>query len=71
LPYARPLEYGSRRGERPWPNPGPRTVLHGDHVFSSQAPGGMAGPVFDEEEASVIAGSILDRIMEHMARHGG
>ena len=70
LPWARPLEYGSRRGERPWPNPGPRTMLYGGNVFSRQAPGGMAGPVFDEEEAEVIAGSILERIVEHVRQHG-
>jgi hypothetical protein len=34
-------EYGSKRGKRPWPNPGPRTVAAGaGRVFSSQAPHG-------------------------------
>lgn len=33
-------EYGSKRGQRPWPNPRKRTVARGSRVFSSQAPRG-------------------------------
>ena len=39
--YWAPCEFGSRRGGRPWPNPGPRTVASGGRVYSSQAPGGF------------------------------
>ena len=40
-PYAGVLEKGSVRGRKPWPSPGPRTVLENGRIFSSQAPGGM------------------------------
>ena len=39
--YAVPLEFGSKPGERPWPGTGPKTVMHGGKIYSSQAPGGI------------------------------
>lgn len=48
MPYSGPLEHGSPAGGRPWPNPGPRTVLNAGRVWSSQAVGGVAAPIMDE-----------------------
>ena len=45
--YSRALEYGSIAGHKPWPHPGPRTVLTVDPetgaqvVISAQAPQGL------------------------------
>lgn len=44
LRYARPLEYGSPAGARPWPSAGPLTVVNGGRVFSKQAPTGVLTP---------------------------
>lgn len=43
--YAIPLQFGSKPGEPPWPGVGPKTVMHGGRIFSSQAPGGMVETV--------------------------
>jgi len=45
MPYAGVLEHGSKEGQKPWPHAGPRTVNSGGKVFSSQAPGGVLGPI--------------------------
>jgi hypothetical protein len=40
--YWKPLEYGSAPGEKPWPNPGPKTRRgKGGRIFSKQAPSGF------------------------------
>jgi len=40
-PYAHVLEHGSVKGQKPWPQVGPRTVEIGGQIYSSQAPGGI------------------------------
>jgi hypothetical protein len=39
--YSHILERGSKKGSRPWPNVGPKTVEIDGQIYSSQAPGGM------------------------------
>jgi hypothetical protein len=57
------LEFGSRRGQRPWPNPRTRTALGQDgRVYSNQAVGGFVRKNEDlifgfmEAEYSRVAG---------------
>ena len=40
-PYAHFLEHGSTKGQKPWPQAGPRTVELNGQIYSSQAPGGI------------------------------
>jgi hypothetical protein len=53
LPYAGPIEKGSKLGERPWPSAGPLTLVMGGRVFSKQAPGGMIGPILKDTAKDV------------------
>ncbi len=48
--YAAWLEKGSKKGSRPWPSPGPRTIDSGSRIYSSQAPGGISKTAGISEE---------------------
>lgn len=51
MPYAGPLEYGSPRGGLPWPSAtGVKTIEVKGKIYSSQAPGGVVGPVLDRRK---------------------
>lgn len=71
--YAEVLEMGSAKGEKPWPSAGRlsrirtasgrrrltvRTVESNGRIWSSQAPGGVMGPVLDD--------GYLDSIFENI-----
>jgi hypothetical protein len=43
--YGPSLEYGSQEGKKPWPHAGPRTVVTGGRIYSSQAPDGILSPM--------------------------
>lgn len=45
MPYSGPLEHGSPEGGQPWPKAGPKTTLESGRIWSSQAVGGVVGPV--------------------------
>jgi len=60
--YAPPIEFGSAPGEKPWPRPGDKTVAFQGRIFSSQAPGGTIGKVFNEESADSFANDISNSI---------
>lgn len=62
-PYSVPIEYGSDRGGKPWPSVGPKTTLQGGRVWSSQAPGGVFGPAFEESNFNEFAESLTDVVM--------
>ena len=49
LDYGRFLELGSEKGKPPWPKPGKRTTYGpGGRIFSTQAVGGIIGPMFED-----------------------
>jgi hypothetical protein len=58
LIYADPLETGSRKGARPWPSAGPRTVENKGRVWSSQAVGGVINQVLTESYLKDLSQSI-------------
>jgi len=48
--HAEPLEIGSIKGRRPWPNAtGIKTVEHHGRIWSTQAVGGVLGPTLTED----------------------
>lgn len=57
-PYSVPIEYGSDRGGKPWPRVGPKTTLQGGRIWSSQAPGGVHGPAFEESNFNEFADAL-------------
>jgi len=59
--YAGVLERGSKKGRKPWPNAGPKTVARGGRIYSSQAPGGVLTPALPEQ-AKKIAKAIIQGI---------
>lgn len=56
VPYMLHLEKGSTPGEQPWPTPGPKTVMQGGKIYSSQAPGG------------IVATANVDAIMDELVK---
>lgn len=60
MPYANILEEG-------WENRkvGPRTVRQGNRIYSRQAPGGMAGPVMDDES---LISRIAEKVIQELAK---
>lgn len=56
VPYASVLEYGEYRGV------GPRTVANAGGIYSTQAPEGMARPLF--EGKTVGAGYTIDKVIK-------
>lgn len=64
--YNIPLIFGSKLGEKPWPNSGPKTVVFGGRVWSDQSVGNLldrALEVNNFEEISDIASEALDSIL--------
>jgi len=49
MPYAVVLEYGSPVGEAPWAAAGEKTIELDGRIWSTQAVGGVAGPVLGDE----------------------
>lgn len=60
-PYAGVLEEGSPLGEKPWPSPGPRTVVVDGKVRPSQWPQPVAQTAVDQADWSVF-----NRLIEDM-----
>ena len=52
------IEFGSRPGNKPWPNAGKKTVLTGGRIFSNQAPIGTINKVFNDKNVKKFAESI-------------
>ena len=50
MPYGFAIERGSTPGQRPWPSPGPRTILNNGKIYSKQAVGGTIDKVFSYKE---------------------
>lgn len=57
ISYARPVTYGSVKGQRPWPRAGARTIEHGGRIY---AKGGLAS----EELAR---GGVINPMMQKWA----
>jgi hypothetical protein len=58
------LEYGSKRGKRPWPTAtGVRTVYNQGRVYSSQAPEGITAKAKVDEIAQEIAEQVFLKVM--------
>lgn len=49
------IEFGSRPGNKPWPNTGKRTVLTNGRIFSKQAPIGTIDKVFNDKNVKKFA----------------
>lgn len=65
--YPLTLEYGSVPGQKPWPNPGPRTVLASNHegaprIYSRQAPGGISRPAFRELPVESVVEAVTKQL---------
>lgn len=58
----RSIEFGSRPGNKPWPNVGRKTVLTNGRIFSSQAPIGTISKVFNEKNVKKFTELIGDSI---------
>jgi hypothetical protein len=56
------IEFGSRPGNKPWPNVGKKTILTNGRIFSNQAPVGTISKVFDEKNVKNFAELIGDSI---------
>jgi len=66
LPYASVIEFGSTPGKKPWPSPGPKTVLASGKIYSSQAVGGVVSKVVTDkniEDFMQTLGGILREIL--------
>lgn len=61
--YASAIEFGSSPGEKPWPSPGPKTVMSNGRIFSSQAVGGTIEKTFDKENINDFAETIAKSIL--------
>ena len=60
MPYSGPLDYGSPVGGKPWPSPGPKTVVGKDgRIFSKQAPEGVSSKVITEETLNTMVDDII------------
>ena len=62
--YAVPLEFGSKPGERPWPGTGPKTVMHGGRIYSSQASGGIV----QTANLDKIIEACLDKLIKDLTK---
>lgn len=56
------IEFGSRPGNKPWPNTGKKTVSTNGRIFSKQAPTGTINKVFDDKNVKNFAELIGDSI---------
>lgn len=67
LVQAYSLEYGSKRGKRPWPSvpeTNPRTVYTRGRVYSSQAPEGITTKANVDELANKISSKLFNLIIQ-------
>lgn len=78
IPYGRALDKGSIKGNRPWPNPGPRTVPIAGHIFSSQVGDGIPGivdyvlsPGRKKQVARSILKAVTKGFMDELGRQQG
>lgn len=62
-PHAFPIEYGVKPGEKPWSSVGPKTTLQDGRIWSSQAPGGVFGPAFEESNFNEFAESLTELVI--------
>lgn len=60
--YAHVLEYGSEPGKSPWPSAGPKTMLYGGKIYSTQAPGGM----YETADVDAVANRVAQELFEKM-----
>ena len=58
------LEYGSKRGQRPWPTARERTVYNRGRVYSSQAPEGITAKADVDRIATQIANQLFDLMIK-------
>jgi hypothetical protein len=61
--YSSAIEFGSVPGESPWPTPGPKTVMSGGRIFSTQAVGGTIDKTFSKENVRGFAIEIANSIL--------
>jgi len=61
--YAEVLEYGSKKGERPWKSAGLRTVESNGRIWSSQAKDGVISQTIDQSEIDQITEKIADSVI--------
>ena len=58
------LEYGSKAGEKPWPNARSRTVYNDGRIYSSQAPHGITSLAKVDEVANEIATELFNLLVQ-------
>lgn len=67
-PYGDTLELGSIPGQLPWKSPGEKTVLASvagsERIYSKQAVGGIAGPIFTDARGQFIIDKMASDIIE-------
>lgn len=61
-PYAAPLVYGGRRGSRPWPSTGPKTVEVSGRIHSRQTPFNLIDKVLSEANFNEITDLFVDTL---------
>lgn len=61
--YASAIEFGSTPGQKPWPSPGPKTVVSGGRIYSSQAVGGTIEKTFNDANMQKFAEKIANAIL--------
>jgi len=60
--YGPVIEKGSIPGNKPWPNPGPKTILSDGRIFSTQAIGGTIDKVFSNQKINILANELAKTI---------
>lgn len=60
--YGTAIEYGSKPGSKPWPNPGEKTVMSNGRIYSTQAVGGVINKVFYDEKINMFAEDLANAI---------
>lgn len=69
--FTNPVWYTEILEEGLYPAVGPRTVAHEGGIYSRQAPGGILGPLVENDEVLLrVAETIVDEIVRLTARAG-
>lgn len=63
LIYAQAVTFGSVLGRRPWFFGGPKTMVVGKKVFSTQAPTGVVDPIMHEAGIRTMLNQIADKVV--------